>query len=225
MLELLVQLAWPIVALFALISVWILFGRDAKKLPTAIADIRKLVNDLPAVQDLATQLKEIKSEMESINKNVGLFGNKISDLSKLTAQESVERAAEIIDTVASASVHYESIESEAESNSLTPKQMFEAAMKRWDQFSELFQKRLKEAGINNFDLRSYRDSAKKLTDKRRKKILLNDDDVNLIGQLHGQFKRFTRMQSSVNDWMTSKIYAQFVAVLDEANKKLLNDDE
>lgn len=101
--------------------------------------------------------------------------------------------------------------------------MYTQAMDRWEQFRQAFEDQLKEAGVSDYDLRSYKGAAKKLTDGRRKQPM-NKEDVELFSRLHGQYKRFTRMQSYVDDWLTPQIYAQFLAVLDEAMSKLSSSE-
>jgi len=214
-----VELAWPIVLLVGIVSVWALFGRDARKLPVAIADLRRLVDDLPKVQELASQLSEIKNDLTSLKNDSASLGQKVSEVRQITAQESVERGSQEIAVATTSDVTSDKIEKEAEQNKLTPSQMYIQAMDRWEQFRQAFEDQLKEAGVSDYDLRSYKDAAKKLTDGRRKQPM-NKEDIELFSRLQGQYKRFTRMQSYVDDWLTPQIYAQFLAVLDEAMSKL-----
>lgn len=91
--------------------------------------------------------------------------------------------------------------------------MFEDIRKRWKALTEKLEGRI---GDESFDGRSIGQMALRLTDRRRVNPI-SPAEAELFERLHSQMKRFNRLKSSHEKWLTHEVYSTFVRGVEQAD--------
>ncbi|RYG88930.1 MAG: hypothetical protein EON58_19660, partial [Alphaproteobacteria bacterium] len=102
--------------------------------------------------------------------------------------------------------------SSEEALSLSADDMYYDIRDRWHAFSEKLKQRV---GAENFDARMIGAIARSHVDRRRARPLTSVE-ADRIERLHSQMKRFNRLQSSREEWLTHEVYSAFVKSVDQA---------
>jgi hypothetical protein len=99
-----------------------------------------------------------------------------------------------------------------------PNALYKSMMAEWEKFLAVFRQRLLDANItpvmNRIGKMTYQ-----LTDKRRR-TPLPIETAELITALHSQYKRYTRLQGTKAQWLTSIIHDDFVRLVETAVREL-----
>jgi hypothetical protein len=96
--------------------------------------------------------------------------------------------------------------------------LYKDMMAQWDKFLAVFRQRLIDANItpvmNRIGRMTYQ-----LTDKRRRSPLPLET-AELITALHSQYRRYTRLQGTREQWMTREVRDSFVKLVETAIEEL-----
>ena len=213
------DIAWPVVALIGLLILGPggvlqkLIGELAEKLfaittvvnefKATASDFEKSRKDLKDstswVSQLDDQLNNISSRLESIN--LATQSLAISEGNRTLLRSVEENNAPTQEPTIS---------------SKSSDEMFDDIRTQWD---DLIKKLKDRVGDNVFDARSIGQMAWKLVDGRRS-YQLTPAEAELLGNLHSQMKRFNRLQSSKDEWLTHDIYAAFIKGVEQADAAL-----
>lgn len=68
---------------------------------------------------------------------------------------------------------------------------------------------------SDFDARQIAAMAVKLSDRRRSGNI-SRDEADFIGTLHSQFRRFVRLQSTKDEWLTEDVFKAFMKGIEKA---------
>jgi hypothetical protein len=220
-LEFIAKVAWPAVGLVAILVLGpggVLKGiigelagnlfriTDAvNSFKTTAADFHRTQSELKDstnwVGELQQQLHKITTEIENINGTT-------QQLAISEGNRSLVQAVEAEGTRPPDAV------SPTESRSADL--MFDDIRDRWYALTEKLKGRV---GVDSFDARSIGQMALRLVDGRRAKPL-TVADAELFERLHSQMKRFNRLQSSREDWLTHEVYAAFIRGVEQASAAL-----
>ena len=88
-------------------------------------------------------------------------------------------------------------------HTLSLEAMWREMQSSWDSFTDAFADR-----YTHIDRRKIGTEALALSDRRRRDPL-SDSDAKLISDLHTQYKRFLRVRSKMEDWLTPDVYRSF----------------
>lgn len=209
------QVSWPMVALVAVLvlgpfgllrSLIKDLAENAFKITDSVQQFKETVDgfhktqlrlreDTAWVADLQSQLSAISAKLESVSANT-------QDLAISEGSRSLAQASRIDAVVPAA----------ASDRTMSPDEMMSEIRARWAVFTNKLKQRV---GDDNFDARSIGNAAWSLVDKRRKNPL-NESDAELIEHLYAQLKRFNRLQSTKDEWLTYEVYATFITRLEQA---------
>jgi hypothetical protein len=180
--RLLPHIAWPLTVLICL--------------PFVISRIDKMAKLYEVVE--GNKLSEFLQKLKEVNDGIASLETSINNAEESKLEEAAFKLQEKSQNLPSAILGVD--------DNLNPEQMLADIRSRWTRLTEA----IKEKSSSQVDARSIGTAAFKLTDGRRN-FPLTQEDATLIGELHSQFKRFTRLQATVADWMTPEIYSTFVA--------------
>ena len=99
---------------------------------------------------------------------------------------------------------------------LSPQQRFDAIYADWGELTEIIRQRI---GSENYDGRAIGSMAWKLSHRKRTNAI-SKEDAELIETLHSQFKRFARLSSSKEDWLSDELYRNFTRGVEKAKRAL-----
>lgn len=226
--ELIQAVAWPVVALIGILILGPggVLMNFAKSIAGSISDFRRslpeLVNTASTLRadvntlverskDLSTgfsvQVKELEDRIDAVSyKLTESFASVSAVLEDLDRSKIVEGQAEINRAVEAdgGTEEQRSVDHPAE---LSPEEMWEKIRGAWLEFVGLFKVRL---GTSiPYDGRQIGALAWRLADGRRNNPIASSD-AELIAKLHSQYKRFVRLQTSKEEWLSPAIYEDFV---------------
>jgi hypothetical protein len=227
LLDFIARIAWPTVALIAII-----FLGPLGVLRETIGELAdKLFKMTQAVNDFKLTATEFNKTQELLKNSSGWVGEMQSQLASIADQlDSVRRTTQEIDLTIQESAIIEGSRSlvqpfEVADNRqditeaappLTVDEMFFDIRDRWHGLSEQLKQRV---GPENFDARMIGAVARSYVDGRRARPLTSFE-ADRIERLHSQMKRFNRLQSSRADWLTHEVYSAFVNSVDQATASL-----
>jgi membrane-bound lytic murein transglycosylase MltF len=222
-LDFVARIAWPMVALIAII-----FLGPLGVLRETIGELAdKLFKMTEAVNDFKKTATEFNKTQELLKNSSGWVGEMQSQLASIADKlDSVRRTTQEIDTTIQESAIIEgskslgqpitvaeNISDAAElAPALTVDDMYDDIRNRWQVFSEQLKQRV---GAENFDARMIGAIARHYVDGRRARPLTSLE-ADRIERLHSQMKRFNRLQSSRADWLTHEVYSAFVKSVEQA---------
>ncbi|RWO86520.1 hypothetical protein [Mesorhizobium sp.] len=233
-------MAWPFVALLALIILGPggVLLRFTESLGSSISNFTKSLPELKSTaltmkSDVDTLVSRSRDMSEGVSKEFQEIEARIDRLSSrfLEAMTDVKAVVDEIDRgkIVESQLQIKEAISENPSNEdsevslaksaeiiLSPDQMIDKMRISWTSLVENLKRRL---GNADFDGRQIGTMAWKLADGRRSKPLTNSD-ADLIQNLHSQYKRFMRMQTSKDEWLTPDIFGSFQRGVEKANRAL-----
>lgn len=210
------KIAWPLVALIGVLILGPggvlqkLVGELATnlfKITTSVDEFKKTASEIEKTMgklDGSTQwLNDLQSQLASIATNLD---NVRYDTQQLAVSEGSRSLRQAADNNPAAGIEIPTAEG------LSTNEMFVDIQNRWNGLTGKLRDRL---GAENFDARSIGQMAWRLVDRRRNPPL-SKADAELIEQLHSQMKRFVRLRSTKDEWLTHEVYAPFVLGVDQA---------
>ncbi len=217
LLDFFVKIAWPLVAL-----VGILFLGPGGLLKGIVGDLSKnllqITDTVAAFKDIVGDLRTTIDQLNGSTKWVGALEQRLSSISsqiesvRTTTEElAVSQDSRLLEQTVPEESQAQ-IDDTAEHTGMSPDQMFNDLRVRWESVTEKISNRL---ASTQFDARSIGEMARKLTDGRRQNPI-SQSDAALIATLSSQFKRFTRLQSSKDEWLTPEVYSAFIRGVDQA---------
>ena len=98
--------------------------------------------------------------------------------------------------------------------------MFAGIRETWDELVKAIRYRLGDPEY--FDARQIGTMASKLADGRRS-YPISSSQVELIQQLYSQYKRFVRLQSRKDEWLSRDVYETFVRAVKEITQSIRSE--
>jgi Sec-independent protein translocase protein TatA len=218
------DISWPVVALIAVIilgpggllkTLFEVVGDKLFKIRSAVEDFNKTAQDFEKTEErLRTSTEavmELDAKISALAKTLADLRPTIEDISVTLAKQSQTEFADKLHDDAGKVVLADG------QGQQTADQMFDIMWGHWNELSEL----LKSAvGSDKFDGRSIGRTAWILVDGRRSKQL-SKEKAELFENLHSQMKRFNRLYSTRDDWLTPDLFRSFLAGVERAKKTLL----
>ena len=204
-LQLVRDLAWPVVALVALFFVW---KTDA---------IGKLVKVTAAIDDFKLRLNELIESEERLSKSAGSIGEITSTLTSIQddfvqLKADVENIRDRVDQRSDAPVD---ITPNQQDNPVNLSLLFEAMDKKWMQVNNCL-----EEIFGWFDRRSTAGEAYRFAHGNRKGPRLEYEEAEKIGRLHSSIKSYRRRYGSLPDWLTEEVSEDFIRSCDDVLSSL-----
>lgn len=215
------RMAWPSVVLIGILILGPggVLQRIVGELARNLLQITEVVGQFKiSVADFnksQNQLKESTQWVAQLEEQILSISNRIESINKIAQELAISEGTRSIEKVVSGETVISIGSAENDGQSVTDQsaeEMFADIRERWDRLIENLKARLEPAP---FDARSVGQMARKLVDGRRANPL-SLSDAELIERLHSQMKRFNRLQSSKDEWLTHDIYAAFVRGVDQA---------
>lgn len=232
--------AWPVVALLGVI----LLGpggyllRFAKSLGDSLGSFNRSIPELKDtaltlrsdVEMLVATAKTVSSvfsdEYKGLEERIDALSKKLSDqlsevrealddMDKSRIVESQEEIAKALDGPG-AEVAQELLE-EQQGAELSPDEMMEAIKIEWDSLAEKLKARL--GNPEYFDKRQVGSMAWRLSHGKRLNPI-SKATAELIADLHSQYKRFIRLTSSKDEWLTPDVHHNFLIGVRKASDDL-----
>jgi hypothetical protein len=205
------RIAWPLVALIGVIILGV--GGALDKILGNILGIARIVADFKSIatdfSKTQTQLRDSIQGLPQVNEQLLAISQRLENLRANQQDLALDFGARSIELAVGKESATATIA--ATENPLSTDDMFDDMRKRWYSLTD----KLKDRVGPDFDARSVGQMAWRLVDKRRTSPL-DESTANLIGLLQSQWKRFTRIQSSKDEWLTEDIYAAFVRGAEQA---------
>ena len=191
--ELIGTIAWPLVALLALIYIW---RSDA---------IGKLINIAKAIDDLKTTLRDVVEAEEAMRRTSGGF-TELAGLIKEYQSDLVSIKLDVEGIRDRVGTQQEASPAIAAADVSTPdlQEVFANMDREW--------RKLVDALIQKFgwiDGRMIGSEAYRLAHGNRKGLKLTYDQAEEIGRLHSEIKSYRRRQSELASWLTPEIAHDF----------------
>ena len=163
------------------------FSEEYKGLEERIDKLSKRMSD---------QLQEVREVLDELDKS------KIVE-----SQEEIEKSfdGEVADVV-------EALDAEPVADQ-SPDDMMESIKTEWDNLTEALKNRL--GNPEYFDKRQIGAMAWRLSHGKRLRPIMKEE-AELISGLHSQYKRFTRLSGSRDEWLTPEVYRSFLAGVKKA---------
>ncbi len=212
------KVAWPFVALVGILILGPggLLRRVLNDLSGNILKLTDAITDFKATADnLNGRIEGLKSStgwVDGLNLQLAEIVGRLEVISADTQQLAIAEGSRVLDRSAGTES-----EPAAEAQLFgTAEEMMNDIRPRWTAFVERLRQRL---GSDQFDARKIAEMAWKLTDGRRSNPI-SRETAELIGRLHSQMKRFNRLQSTKDEWLTHDVYAAFVNGIERAEAAL-----
>ncbi|MDE2597692.1 MAG: hypothetical protein KGL44_12530 [Sphingomonadales bacterium] len=218
--ELISSLAWPGVALIAIIILGpggvlnSTIGELANKLMSINSSVKEFKNSVADFNESQRAMASAVAAIRELDGELAKMSGKLETIRQITTENAIEqgkaRIAEEVSQVGGESgVQPELVQEEP----LEVDQMHELILQKWSMLTELLRERV---GAENYDGRAIGQMARMLADKRRRVKHIEIADAELIEGLHSQYKRFVRLTASRAEWLTSEVYLNFVQGVDRA---------
>lgn len=206
------KIAWPVVALIG-----ILILGPGGVLRGLLSDLsQSLLKITEAIQDFKVTAANLNSNVERLQGNTAWVSGFDIQLQTITAKLAAISATTQDLAISEGSRSIESTAAGYIGNADLPllnsaDEMLIDIRNRWAGLVEKLRLRLG----SSFDARMIGDMAWMLTDRRRKDPI-SAEQAELISQLASQIKRFTRLQSSKDEWLTPDVYSAVARGIDRA---------
>lgn len=228
-------LAWPTVAFAGVIVLGPLgyLEKFAKILFASIADLNKAVtefrdstltlrHDMEAFRGVSGEVsREFSAKLADVNAQLLKTGETLDEISRKADRTIEISGASLRETLAD---EQQEVDPEFDSTGAVNSEdqyqqvdaMFDEMVGEWNQLVE----KLKIAlGGKDFDARQIATMATRLMDGRRKNAI-DAEAASQIGRLHSQFKRFMRLQSTRDEWLTPELQTSFIKQVRAARRIL-----
>jgi len=223
-------LAWPVVALIGIIILGPggVLLKFANSITGAISDFRKSLPELEKtaltlradVNTLSERSKELSSgfstQVRELEERIDAVSLKLTEsfsdvkvvLEDLERSKIAEGQAEINKAVeAEVGASAPPDNNDPSTVVLSPEEMWESIRSSWYGLIEVFRARL--GSSIPYDGRQIGALAWRLADGRRNNPIAGSDAA-LVANLHSQFKRFSRLQTSKDEWLTPALHEDFI---------------
>jgi hypothetical protein len=206
------SLAWPLVAVVALPFVIWRFNA----LVTAIREAKLLSERIPELTEIVRSFDAIKSNIDQVK--LGLVDVRVQ-LNHMEVENQIERSdiGELSEAISEVVAPPEQDVPPAPEISVDD--MYDEIATAWDTLLDALDAAYLRGGLDAPDKRAVGFAARTLADRRRRSPI-SSEDVDLIANLHGLFKRFSRMKATKEDWLTSEIHANFLSGVKKAAERL-----
>ena len=219
LLDFIARIAWPLVALIGVLILGPggllqkIVGELSEKLfriTDAIGQFKETANDF---HKTVNGLKESTTWVGELRDQLLVISVQLQGINSIAQQLVISEASRALEKT----VGEENPNATASPAAMgkSPDEMFDDLRDRWDSFTQSLGERVG----NDFDARSVGKMAWKLVDRRRAKPL-TESQAALIETLHSQMKRFNRLQSNKDEWLTHDIYAAFVRGIEQASEAI-----
>ncbi|PDT06368.1 hypothetical protein CO666_01785 [Rhizobium chutanense] len=230
--------AWPIVAIVGIVvlgpgGVLLAFtdrlGRSISDFTRAIPELKETAATLRSDTDtLVAKAQEITTrfseEYRGLEERIDRLSKRISDqltevreaLDEMDKSKIVE-VQEEINRVVDGVLPDQETEIGTSDVEPSPDEMMDTLKDEWDILVETLRDRL--GNPEYFDRRQVGSMAWRLSHGRRTNKI-SKEDAELIAELHSQFKRFTRLSSSKDEWLTGDVFSSFLSGIRKAQSAL-----
>jgi|GEM_PF-1351541 hypothetical protein len=222
-LEFIAKVAWPFVGLIAILvlgpgcvlkGIIGALGENLYKITAAVNESKTTAADFHRAQ---TELKDSTKWVTELQAQLDKIADKIESINITTAQLVIQYDNRFLVQAVGAAGTSPTAATAAE-GPRSAQVMFDDIPARW---RELIAKLKTRVGNDAFDARSIGQMAWRLVDGRLSKHeQLTATDAELIERLHSQMKRFNRLQSNFEDWLTHEVYSAFIQGVDQASAAL-----
>ena len=208
------KIAWPAVALVGILILGpggVLRGiisdlsQSLLKITDAIQEFKATASNL---NDRVEGLKSSTTWVSTLDDQLQNITVKLESISVTTQDLAISEGSRVIESSAPAN----SPEAEKLVVLESADQMLDDIRARWSGVVDRLRQRL---GRDQFDARMVGEMAWLLVDGRRKNAITRES-AELVGQLATQMKRFNRLQSSKDEWLTHDVYSAFVRGVERA---------
>ena len=221
--EFLAATAWPIVALIALLILGpggVLqrsVGELASKLmsiKSSVAEFRTIADNFNeqqrSVQESLNWLKEADGELRRISSGLDSVRTNTNELLLTQGEKAI---SDVVGEPEADAIEIGMIDAP---QGQTAQERYDLISERWAAFTELIRQRI---GPDRYDGRAIGQMAWKLSHRARADAI-SKQDAELIESLHSQFKRFGRMRTTMDDWLTAEIFDNFMRGTERAERSL-----
>lgn len=230
--------AWPFVAIIGIVvlgpgGVLLAFtdrlGRSISDFTRAIPELKETAATLRSDTDtLVAKAQEITTrfseEYRGLEERIDRLSKRISDqltevreaLDEMDKSKIVEVQEEINRVVDGVLPDQETAIGTSDVEP-SPDEMMDTLKDEWDVLVETLRERL--GNPEYFDRRQVGSMAWRLSHGRRTNKI-SKEDAELIAELHSQFKRFTRLSSSKDEWLTGDVFSSFLSGIRKAQSAL-----
>jgi hypothetical protein len=227
LLDFFARIAWPLVA-FAALLILGPFGALDKIIKGVVENLVKISGSINDFRAIAEDFNKTERQLKESASWVSTFGEQVRsilasmDSTNIIVQQLMISVQQLKTSAASspqsppAFDEPDTADTPAQPERLSADHMFNDIRDRWEDLVEKLKARV---GPDQFDARSVGQMARKLVD-RRFRDPLDPADAELIEQLHSQVKRFNRLQSNKEEWLTQDIYSAFVSGVKQAAEAL-----
>lgn len=180
--------------------------REAKLLSERIPEITEIVRSFDAIRTNIDQVKlglaDVRVQLNHMEVENQIERSDIDELS-VAVSEAVMPPEQDIPAVPEISVD----------------DMYNEIVTAWDTLLNALDAAYLRGGLGRPDKRAVGFAARVLGDRRRRGPI-SSEDIDLIANLHGLFKRFCRMQATKDEWLTPEIHANFLSGVNKARERL-----
>ncbi len=199
-------LAWPVVALMALVYVWrVDLVRHLLKVADAVSEIRPLLRNLAEVEE---KLRAGAKTISTVTEQLRRVDDRITEL-----HSDIEGIRDRVDQRADFSTDEVALQKPISNLNI----LFHEMEHSWNGvLSTLAEK------FGQFDKRSVAAAAYRFAHGNRKFYRLSYELADDIGQLHSTMKSYRRRQGTLDDWLDEETKNQFIAGANRATDLLRN---
>ncbi|MDO7833855.1 hypothetical protein Q4610_02245 [Sphingobium sp. HBC34] len=216
-LEFAAAIAWPAVALIALLILGLsdTLPKSVDRLAGSLLSIKSSVEEFKQVSEkFNDRQRAVNESLEWLSKADSEL-SRISDVLKSIQTNTDDIALSQGDKEISEVVGDEEEVADADSSSkLNAQQRYNDIHRKWAELKDRMELRI---GADDYDGRAIGAMARTLAHQNR----IMKKDAELIETLHSQFKRFARMSRTKEEWLTREIYENFIRGVDRALKGLI----
>lgn len=207
-------LAWPLVGLIALFILGP--GGLLKDIVTQLSSVATSIDELKSqvrlLAEAEVRISQSTQQVSDLRSQLSGMETQLTSIRALTADLVSQSLAHVQREGLDESTSIPKIVSDLGEKS--PAELYDMINAKWAHLCDSLRAR-----DDQFDARSVGESAWRLTDKRRKHPL-SSDHAEHIDMLFSNMKRFRRLQSSMNDWLTIDVFERFAAGVEEAVRVL-----
>lgn len=230
--------AWPLVVLAAVIVLGPggLLMRFAESLGAAVSNFTKSLPELKTtaltmradadilaakskdMADLfATEVRKIEEQIENLAGKTTLTLRELKETIQeidqsrvIDSQHQIQKATDLAEPFsAPVDLEVENVDTIA-----TPDEMWDEIKYRWSDLCDKLRENM--SNPEDFDRRQVGAIAWRLADRRRSNPI-SKEQAELIQELHTQFKRFTRLAATRDEWLLPEVFTSFISGLNLAS--------
>jgi len=193
------SLAWPVVFLIALpFVIWKL-----DELIASIRDARALSEQLPEFMSSVKEFDKISDKIELVRKNSETIIRTL-DASEVQRETEVAEVSELADAIIPSDIA-QAVKDPVPKGT---ENMFKSMTEAWTELNAALDDAYSRGRLGVPDKRSIGTAARRLADGRRKRPI-SWDEVDRLATLHSLYKRFLRMKTDRDKYLTPEVYLNF----------------